>query len=274
MQFLFLLLNISSLLQLQVPEKDLLNNLLITVSADDAWIEKLNLCGILNNERRDLPVSCEARPLFQTYPELQKSIPHLCLGSLPTPVERLTNLGAHLKIPALYIKRDDLSGAISTDNLSHLYGGNKVRKLEFLLADALAHDAKTILTFGCAGSNHAVATSVYASQLGLKCLCVLQSQPNSRIVRQNLLLHQVYNTRLCFCATRELRKIQTLCAWLDHKYTYGDFPYIIPTGGSNPLGALGFVNAAFELQTKSSKDFYLNPTLFIFLAAAWQQPLD
>ena len=151
------------------------------------------------------------------------------------------------------------------DNLSHLYGGNKVRKLEFLLGDALAHDAKTIFTFGCAGSNHAVATSVYANQLGLKCVCMLQSQPNSRVVRQNLLLHQAYNSRLCFCTTRELRKIQTLCAWLDHKYTYGDFPYIIPTGGSNPLGALGFVNAAFELRDQINQGVLPEPD-FIYIA--------
>ena len=112
-------------------------------------------------------------PLFEMYPNLKKNIPFISLGKFPTPVEKMNNLGKELGLDNLFVKRDDLS--------SDLYGGNKVRKLEFLLADAINTKAKSVLTFGCAGSNHALATSIYAKKLGLKaqCLCT-QSESRSR----------------------------------------------------------------------------------------------
>ena len=96
------------------------------------------------------------RPLFEAFPALRDAIAHKELRELPTPIKHLSQLGELLNTHSLYIKCDNV------------IGGNKIRKLEFLLADALQHDAKTVLTFGCVGSNHVLATVICAQELGLK----------------------------------------------------------------------------------------------------------
>jgi 1-aminocyclopropane-1-carboxylate deaminase/D-cysteine desulfhydrase-like pyridoxal-dependent ACC family enzyme len=99
------------------------------------------------------------RPLFFAYQLLSKSLPCIELGDLPTPISQLTSLESffHNRI-RLYQKNDGLTGKI--ENGIRSFGGNKIRKLEFLLADALAHEAQSIMTYGCIGSNHVVATAV------------------------------------------------------------------------------------------------------------------
>lgn len=119
-------------------------------------------------------------PLFKQYPLLEDKLPYVALGDFPTPVEKLDRLGADIGVDHLYIKRDDLSGKV--------YGGNKVRKLEFLLGHALRTEVKTVLTFGFAGSNHAVATAIYAHHVGLKSISMLMPQPNAHYPRRNLLM--------------------------------------------------------------------------------------
>src|SRR4030042_5011600 len=114
--------------------------------------------------------------LFQQYPKL-KAIPWVSLGQFPTPVEPMARLGERLGFQRLWVKRDDLSGP--------RYGGNKVRKLEFLLADAQAQGRDAVLTLGAAGSNHCLATAVYAQELGLKSIAVFVPQPVQEYVRQN-----------------------------------------------------------------------------------------
>src|SRR6266581_738013 len=116
----------------------------------------------------------ESLPLFKAYPQLEQQLPHVSLGNFQTPVEKLTPVGDEIGLYSLYIKRDDLSGGV--------YGGNKVRKLEFLLADA-----KEVITFGFAGSNHALSTAIYGRQLGLKSTSMLMPQVNAHYVRRNLL---------------------------------------------------------------------------------------
>ncbi len=230
-------------------ERELLRDMHINVSAADDWIDKLNARGALAQPRDAsvLPTPYRMIPLFKQYPELQKNLPYISLGDLPTPIHRLEKLSALVGAPHLYIKRDDVSGAKSFDT-GHIYGGNKVRKLEFLLAEALAHGAQTVITFGAAGSNHALATSIYAQQLGLKAICMLMPQACSYGVRNNLLMHVKHNTQLEHYLDGNMRKIGTICAWLHEYHEHGSFPYIIPTGGSSALGAVGFVNAAFELK--------------------------
>lgn len=149
-------------------------------------------------------------------------------------------LGKLLGIRNLYIKRDDFTGKKIGDH--RLYGGNKPRKLEWLLADAIAHNAKTVITYGCAGSNHALATAVYAQTLGLASILMLKPQPNSTVVRQNLLLDKAHHATLSFYPNNTTRD-----AARDEILQNDPSFYFIPTGGSTPLGALGFVNAAFEL---------------------------
>jgi 1-aminocyclopropane-1-carboxylate deaminase/D-cysteine desulfhydrase-like pyridoxal-dependent ACC family enzyme len=119
-------------------------------------------------------------PLFKQYPKLEEKLPYISLGEFPTPVQKLERLGMELGVGNLYTKRDDLSG--------RLYGGNKPRKLEFILGDVLRSGAKEVITFGGAGSNHALATAIYSRQAGLKSISMLMPQPNARYVRNNLLV--------------------------------------------------------------------------------------
>jgi D-cysteine desulfhydrase len=182
--------------------------------------------------------------LFEHYPLLADKLPYVSLGEFPTPVHKLGQLGKHIGLDNLHIKRDDLSGKI--------YGGNKIRKLEFILGDALHAKVKEVLTFGAAGSNHALATAIYAQQLGLNSISMLRPQPNAHCVRRNLLmgyncgaeLHLYPNTPFVM----PLAAPAVLYQLLRHRLKCGQFPQVIPIGGSSPLGVVGFVNAAFELK--------------------------
>lgn len=184
---------------------------------------------------------------FRAYPNLQKSINYISLGDLPTPIYKADKFATKLGFAELYVKQDGLTGKKEKDG-TRLFGGNKVRKLEFLLADALAHKARTVITFGCAGSNHALATARYAKLFGIKSILMLKPQHNSQVVRRNLLLDLDAQAKLTLSPTNSIRGICAINECYKHKQKYGTFPYIIPTGGSCPLGILGFVNAAFELK--------------------------
>jgi D-cysteine desulfhydrase len=178
-------------------------------------------------------------PLFEHHPPLKEQLPYVRLGNYPTPITKLNKVGAKIGLPHLYMKEDGLTG--------ELYGGNKIRKLEFVLGDALRQGAKEVLTFGFAGSNHALATAICAKQLGLKSISMLMPQHNAHYVRRNLLMskhvgvefHQHMNKRLLLAGARY--------QILRHERKTGKAPYVIPPGGSSPLGTIGFVNAAFEL---------------------------
>ena len=193
--------------------------------------------------------------LFKAYQGLSDKIPYLQLANLPTPINRCSSLESTLHFEQIYIKHDDLTGA------DGLYGGNKVRKLEFLLADALNQGAKEILTFGSVGTNHGLATACYADKLGLKCLLMLKPQPNSPVVRQNLLLDHYFNARLELFADAQQRKQAA-----DEYLTNNKDTYFIPTGGSVPLGVLGFVNAVFELKEQIQQGIIPEPD-YIYVPA-------
>lgn len=179
-------------------------------------------------------------PLFEQYPKLQDVLPHAPLGEFPTPVQRLPRLGGEIGLNQLFVKRDDLSGRI--------YGGNKVRKLEFLLGRARRDQAREVLTFGAAGSNHALATALYAKELGLGCLALLMHQPNAKYVRKNLLLHLYADTNLQLCRNAAAVGRRTALQLMWRRLKTGKFPMVIPFGGTTPTAAVGFVNAAFELK--------------------------
>ena len=132
-------------------------------------------------------------PLFEQYPLLREKLAYVPLGEFPTPVQKLETLGAELGISQLYIKRDDLSGK--------LYGGNKPRQLEFILGQVLRSKAREVMTFGGAGSNHALATAIYARQVGVKSISMLMPQPNAQYVRRNLLMSQYCGAELHLCGT-------------------------------------------------------------------------
>jgi len=199
--------------------------------------------------------------LFKKFPNLQGSISYLSFCDLPTPIVKLENFGNHVGSKNIYMKRDDLTGK-NLGNGFRLYGGNKPRKLEFLLADAKNKDAQLIITYGCAGSNHALATSVYSNLLGFKSLLMLKDQPNSYVVRHNLLLDNYYGAELRFFPNNKVRSEAAQEILANDKHAY-----LVPTGGSNAIGALGFVNAAFELAQQIEKGVIKEPD-YIYVATS------
>ncbi len=197
-------------------------------------------------------------PLFTRYPRLVQRCPYRPLGDWPTPVERLPLLAERLGIGRLFIKRDDISG--------RPYGGNKVRKLEFLLGDALQRGARAILTFGRAGSNHALATAVYGRAAGLETIAMLLPQPNAHCVRRNLLWSLALDAELHLQATTPVLAADALYQFVRSLLRRGRPPLIVPPGGSSPVGTLGYVNAAFELQGQVEAGLLPEPDLIYVTA--------
>lgn len=181
-------------------------------------------------------------PLFDAYPALARTLPYQGLATLPTPLLPMPQLMAKTGARSLWIKRDDQSG--------DLYGGNKVRKLEFLLGDALARGCTEVMTFGVAGSNHVLATGLYARKLGLEPIGCVTNQTNSRYVARNLRAGQKAGIEyLCF-ANHDAVEEGARRRSLKSLRRTGNEPYTIRMGGSSPLGTIGFVNAAFELASQ------------------------
>ncbi|CAM3615358.1 D-cysteine desulfhydrase [Bordetella sputigena] len=173
--------------------------------------------------------------------------PRVRLGHFPTPLEPLPNLSRHLGGPNLYIKRDDCTGLAT--------GGNKTRKLEFLVAEALAQGADTLITQGAVQSNHARQTVAAAARFGLDCKILLEQRVSdggedyeeSGNVMLDRLLGGEIAARLP-AGTNMQHAMEELAAQLRER---GKKPYVIPGGGSNPVGALGYVGCAQELLTQS-----------------------
>lgn len=180
-------------------------------------------------------------PLHKRFPGTT-ALPHTGLCSLPTPVEVL-DVG--LNANGLLVKRDDLT--------SPLYGGNKVRKLEFLLADALARGAKSVLTFGAYGSNHALATAVHAKALGLEPHVVLSPQAPGPYAARTLRAHAGLGTVIHPVDGWDGRR-EAVAAKRELEARDGVEPYIIPMGGTDAHGAVGYVNAALEIADQVDVD--------------------
>ncbi len=179
-------------------------------------------------------------PLFEAYSRLAQRCPYVPLGTFPTPIHALPRLGAALGLPQLYIKRDDLSGEV--------YGGNKVRKLAFILGAALQRGAQEVVTFGYAGSNHALATAIYSQQVGLRATSMLLPQTTAAYVRGNLLRSWLAGATLQQQPNIPLLALATGRHYLRRFWRTGRFPFYIPAGGSSSQGLIGFVNAVWELQ--------------------------
>lgn len=165
---------------------------------------------------------------------IQEGFPWRAIALTPTPVDRQEGLAGELGARSLWIKRDDISG--------EEHGGNKLRKLEFLLADALAGGCRGVLTYGAVGSNHVLSTSLCARSLGLLCCAIVRPQPPTPYVEATLRYHLRLGTRLEPAAGRKetRRKRQELMAEAGAWYE-------IPLGGSSVLGCLGYVCGALEL---------------------------
>lgn len=189
-------------------------------------------------------------PLFRRYPGIAGKIPWLPLGEYPTPVEPLAIGGSDV-----FIKRDDQT--------ARLYGGNKVRKLEFLLAHARERGAKRLITVGAAGSHHALATTLYGKRLGFEVTLVLFPQPLTDHVRDILLQDVAHGAELRF--TRRMETVPTALFTAMMRYRR-DRAVVIPAGGSDAIGTFGYVNAALELAEQIERGVIPQPKTIVVAA--------
>lgn len=174
---------------------------------------------------------------------LTDRIPRVPIAHLPTPLEPLPRLTALLGGPQIWVKRDDQTGLAT--------GGNKARKLEFLVAQALAQGADTLVTCGAAQSNHARQTAAVAARFGLACVLVLRGTPPAQ-PQGNLLLDHLLGAEIVWAADTPLTdRMEEVAALLRAQ---GRRPYIVPYGGSNGLGVCGYVAAMEELLAQSARE--------------------
>ncbi|NVM01584.1 MAG: pyridoxal-phosphate dependent enzyme [Candidatus Helarchaeota archaeon] len=185
--------------------------------------------------------------LFEVYPDLENSIAWLPLIN-KTKVHKLKALGEYLGTNDLWIKRDDQT--------TEIYGGNKPRKLEFLFADAKKKNKDPVITIGGLGSNHCLATSIFGQQLGFKVVLILFNQPLTSDVQKKLLLFQYFKTEMLH--EEIIKKDQGLLKRYPNSY-------FITGGGSDQIGIIGFVNAAFELKNQVEQGEMPLPK-YVFLA--------
>lgn len=172
-----------------------------------------------------------------------KSVSRLRFAHLPTPIEEMPRLSAELGGPRLFIKRDDQTGLA--------LGGNKTRKLEFLVAEAQDQRARVMISAGAMQSNHCRQTAAAAARFGMECILVLNGkhpeQPSA-----NLMLDFLFNADVVWVEDRKDRD-----AVLQHTYetalANGSQPYLVPYGGSSPTGALGYAFAVEELMQQKLK---------------------
>lgn len=173
--------------------------------------------------------------------------PRASLAHLPTPLELMPRLSQALGGPDIYIKRDDCTGLAT--------GGNKTRKLEFSMGEAVSQGADTIISVGAVQSNHVRQTAAAACKLGMKCELLLETRVSDASddyrTSGNVFLDRLYGANI-----REFAKGtdfgQEMEAVADEVRQAGGKPYIIPGGASNVVGALGYVNCALELVTQAN----------------------
>ncbi len=179
-------------------------------------------------------------------------IKRLPLAHLPTPIEELNALSDLFAGPRIFIKRDDLTGLGM--------GGNKTRKLEYLLSDAVSKGCKTLITTGAIQSNHCRQVAAAAAKLGLSCILVLAGEEPDRY-QGNLILDMLSGAEIVF--TEKNKRDQTLAEVFEKASTEGKRPYLIPYGGSNAIGALGYYHAMRELLQQG-----LDPDWVVFASSS------
>ena len=170
------------------------------------------------------------------------------LGHFPTPIEHLKNISKYLGGPNIFIKRDDCTGLAT--------GGNKTRKLEFLIPDAIKNKAELVVTVGAVQSNHARQTAAACTLMGLKCLIILEQRlkdpPESYMKSGNVFLDKLFGAEIKVCPKNEdvSKYSEKLIKDIKSK---GTNVYFIPGGGSNPVGALGYVECLNEIIQENKK---------------------
>lgn len=182
------------------------------------------------------------RPLLQAYPQLQAQLPYIPLAELPTPVEAKPEIAAQL-----WIKRDDLSNSI--------YGGNKVRKLEFILPQVKQKNKKALVSFGAIGSHHGVASAIFAQQFNIPLRFFLFEQAVNGHVQNNLKLMHRFGAKLEYCGSL----FKTVAKFYWDQLINGRQHYHLFAGGSNLQGCMAFVNAAYELKQQIEQGLLPEP---------------
>ena len=184
------------------------------------------------------------------------TLPRFPLAEFPTPVHYLQRLTEAVGGPKIFMKRDDLT--------SLGMGGNKTRKLEFLVGEALRQGKDTLVTAGGIQSNHCRLTAAAAARAGLDCHLVLNGQPPAQ-PSGNLLLDKIFGATVHFC-TRPRRdaRLEEVGRELE---AAGKAPYLIPVGGSNAVGAVGYVNAMKELSGQL-KTMEIAPDAVVFATSS------
>ena len=170
------------------------------------------------------------------------------LGHFPTPIEHLKNITKYLGGPNIFIKRDDCTGLAT--------GGNKTRKLEFLIPDAIKNKAELVVTVGAVQSNHARQTAAACTLMGLKCLIIfeqrLKDAPEAYMKSGNVFLDKLFGADIKVCPKNEDVTKYTEKIIEDIK-SKGTNVYFIPGGGSNAIGALGYVECLNEILKENNK---------------------
>jgi D-cysteine desulfhydrase family pyridoxal phosphate-dependent enzyme len=167
--------------------------------------------------------------------------PRILFAHLPTAIEPLPRLSKLLGGPQIFVKRDDQTGLG--------LGGNKTRKLEFVLAQALAENAKTLITIGGIQSNHCRQTAALAAKFGLKCILVL-SGIEPEILNGNLVLNTLFGASIVW--TDRERRDETMHEVFQASIEKNENPFLIPLGASTPIGVMGYVEAMKELRTQGN----------------------
>lgn len=183
--------------------------------------------------------------LSESFPQLAERLSKVRLADLPTPTDQVSlSIGGRQRL--ISIKHDDQT--------SQLYGGNKVRKLEYLLQRARQRNAKRIATFGTVASNHALATALHASALQFECICFLSHQKKNSQAPLALNMHLQNGTEIVRYGGSRADRVATL-----RKHLWNRRAWVIPMGGSSWLGVVGFVNAGLELADQIAADQIVAP---------------
>ena len=182
--------------------------------------------------------------LSNAYPKLATRLQKLSFASIPTPIARHTVWDGKNK-RQVWVKHDDKT--------SELYGGNKVRKLEYVLQRAKERGAQRIATFGAVGSNHALATAILSSSCGFECTCFLAHQKPTPNISRTLNMHLQLGTELLRWGG-SVKQLE-----LFRRYIQGRHTWVVPLGGSSWLGVVGFVNAGLELASQIDDGLMIEP---------------
>ena len=183
--------------------------------------------------------------LGTAFPRLAERLPKTSIAKLPTPVRK----------HSITVASRSLTISVKHDNLtSDIYGGNKIRKLEYLFQRAAQRNAKRVATFGTVASNHALATAIYATELDFECTCFLSHQAKTSKAPLALNMHLRNHTNIVRYGGGRASRVSTLRQHLRNGRTW-----VIPMGGSNWLGVIGFVNAGLELSEQVQSGQIVTP---------------